>query len=97
MNRTARIQTVTRTSNNSLYDLLSAFKERTGYGVLCNTSLNFNGKGFINNIIDLNAYTIEHGLDGFVTEGEIYLRKDSLQYQKYAGDTKSISQSRGPI
>ncbi len=97
VNRTARIQTVTTSSNKSLYNLLSAFKERTGYGVLCNTSLNFNGKGFINNIIDLDAYTVEHGLDGFVTEGQIYLRKDSLQYQQYAGDAKSISQSRGQL
>jgi predicted NodU family carbamoyl transferase len=34
---------VSRRTNRQLYELLSAFKERTGYGVLCNTSLNFNG------------------------------------------------------
>jgi carbamoyltransferase/hydroxymethyl cephem carbamoyltransferase len=83
VNGTARIQTVTSWTNKNLYDLLVAFKARTGYGVLCNTSLNFNGKGFINNIIDLDAYAIEHGLDGFVVEGQAYLLRDSWQYQTY--------------
>ena len=50
VNKTARIQTVSSATNRSLYNLLIAFKARTGYGVLCNTSLNFNGKGFINKI-----------------------------------------------
>ena len=49
VNGTARIQTVSCSSNRSLYELLIAFKKRTGYGVLCNTSLNFKGMGFINN------------------------------------------------
>jgi predicted NodU family carbamoyl transferase len=83
VNGTARIQTVTSATNKSLYDLLVAFKAHTGYGVLCNTSLNFNGKGFINNIVDLDAYAIEHGLDGFVVEGRAYLLKDSWRYQAY--------------
>lgn len=83
VNGTARIQTVTSATNKTLCDLLVAFKARTGYGVLCNTSLNFNGKGFINNMIDLDAYSIQHGLDGFVVEGRAYLLKDSWRYQAY--------------
>jgi predicted NodU family carbamoyl transferase len=50
VNGTARLQTVSPESNRSLYELLVAFKARTGYGVLCNTSLNFKGRGFINKI-----------------------------------------------
>ena len=83
VNRTARIQTVSSLSNNRLYELLLAFKKRTGYGVLCNTSLNFKGRGFINNIVDLSAYTIEHNLDGFVVEGRCYMLKSSKNYQVY--------------
>ncbi|TIL84412.1 MAG: proline dehydrogenase [Mesorhizobium sp.] len=90
VNGTARIQTVTPDSNKTLYDLLAAFKQCTGYGVLCNTSLNFNGKGFINNIVDLDAYTTQHGLDGFVVEGKAYLMKSSKLYQDYQrSSTKS--------
>jgi len=83
VNGTARIQTVTPATNKRLCDLLVAFKARTGYGVLCNTSLNFKGKGFINNIVDLSAYAIQHGLDGFVVEGRAYLLKESWRYQSY--------------
>lgn len=83
VNGTARLQTVTSTTNTNLFDLLVAFKARTGYGVLCNTSLNFKSKGFINNITDLDAYTVEHGLDGFVVEGRAYLLKSSRRYQAY--------------
>jgi len=83
VNGTARIQTVSPASNNKLYKLLLEFKARTGYGVLCNTSLNFNGRGFINNIADLSAYTMEHKLDGFVVEGRSYMLKSSTNYQTY--------------
>lgn len=83
VNKTARIQTVSPATNSRLYDLLFAFRVRTGYGVLCNTSLNFNGKGFINKIDDLSNYTIKHNLDGFVVEGRSYLLKTSRKYQAY--------------
>lgn len=96
VNGTARLQTVTSTSNKLLYNLLTAFKLRTGYGVLCNTSLNFKGKGFINNITDLDIYTMEHGLDGFVVEGRAYLRKNSLRYEEYRTITSSCQALRMP-
>lgn len=83
VNGTARLQTVTADSNRRLHALLLAFKARTGYGVLCNTSLNFKGKGFINGLTDLDVYAAEHGLDGFVVEGRAYLRKASERYHMY--------------
>ena len=75
VNQTARIQTVSEKSNARMYELLNAFKDITGYGVLCNTSLNFKTKGFINTMSDLSSYTLQHHLDGFVVEGRIHLRK----------------------
>lgn len=90
VNGTARLQTVTKATNAPLYDLLAAFKDLTGYGVLCNTSLNFNGKGFINNIADLDTYAVEHGLDGFVVQGRAYLLKSSPRYQAHAGRVGSL-------
>jgi predicted NodU family carbamoyl transferase len=83
VNGTSRIQTVSSATNRNLYELLVAFKVRTGYGVLCNTSLNFNGRGFINKISDLSAYAVKHKLDGFVVEGRTYLLKASRSYQEY--------------
>jgi predicted NodU family carbamoyl transferase len=95
VNGTARIQTVSPETNSHLHELLKAFKALTGYGVLCNTSLNFKGRGFINNVADLSAYTMEHNLDGFVIEGRSYMLKSSTNYQTFlkmpnstAGPTK---------
>jgi predicted NodU family carbamoyl transferase len=91
VNGAARIQTVSTVTNRKLYELLIAFKARTGYGVLCNTSLNFNGRGFINNIGDLSAYAVKHNLDGFVVEGRIYLLKASRSYQAYLRMPNSLA------
>lgn len=63
---TARTQTVTRERNERIADLLEAFRDITGFSVLCNTSLNNNGRGFINRTSDLLAYGEQHGLDGYV-------------------------------
>jgi predicted NodU family carbamoyl transferase len=93
VNGTARIQTVSPVTNSHLHELLMAFKARTGYGVLCNTSLNFKGRGFINNIADLSAFTIEHNLDGFVIEGRSYMLKSSTNYQAYLRMPNSIAGS----
>jgi predicted NodU family carbamoyl transferase len=91
VNGTARIQTVTSLSNRNLYELLVAFKAHTGYGVLCNTSLNFKGKGFINKITDLSEYALKHNLDGFVVEERTYLLKSSRRYQEYLRVPNSLA------
>ncbi len=83
VNGTARIQTVSSEDNRPLYELLMAFKAQTGYGVLCNTSLNFQGRGFINEIADLSAYAVKHSLDGFVVDGRAYLLRSSRGYETY--------------
>ncbi len=55
-----------------MHALLSRFKARTGYGVLCNTSLNFKGTGFINRLSDLHRYASERGLDGYVVGDRVF-------------------------
>lgn len=44
----ARIQTVTRAQNQKYYDLIKSFEERTGYGVVINTSMNVRGEPIVN-------------------------------------------------
>ncbi|MER9526381.1 proline dehydrogenase [Mesorhizobium sp. M0292] len=72
---TARAQTVSRNHNRRLFQLLTSFKAKSGVGVLCNTSLNFNGTGFINRASDLLTYARAAGLDGFVINDAFYLFK----------------------
>ena len=69
----ARLQSVTADQNPQVHALLKAFKEKTGYGILCNTSLNFKGTGFINRLSDLLRYAREHDLDGCVVGDQFYV------------------------
>ncbi|MFD5527793.1 MULTISPECIES: carbamoyltransferase C-terminal domain-containing protein [Streptomyces] len=70
---TARAQTVNAGENPRLHGLLGAFKQLTGAGVLCNTSLNLPGRGFINSTSDLIAYVLDRRIDGFVLEDRLYV------------------------
>jgi predicted NodU family carbamoyl transferase len=70
---TARVQTVSRAQDPATYDLLHAFRAKTGYGVLCNTSLNFLGRGFINRTRDIVRYVKETGIHAFVINRKMYL------------------------
>lgn len=72
INGSARVQTVSRADNLMLYDLLAEFKRISGVGVLCNTSLNFKGAGFINRTSDLYHFAREFGLDGFLAGIKYY-------------------------
>jgi hypothetical protein len=83
-------------TNARLYDLLVAFKARTGYGVLCNTSLNFSGKGFINNLTDLDTCTVDRELDGFVVEGRAYLLQSSERYKIVLEGREPVTMRRDP-
>ena len=48
----ARIQTVTKNTNNRYYDLISKFKEKTGCPVIVNTSFNVRGEPIVNTPTD---------------------------------------------
>ncbi len=72
VDNSARAQTVSQDQDPLMHALLKRFKERTGYGVLCNTSLNFKGSGFINRMSDLIRYASAQKLDGFVVGDRLY-------------------------
>ena len=56
---TARVQTVSYQDNTIMYNLLLEFKKLSGASALCNTSLNFKGRGFINSDTDLESFLLE--------------------------------------
>lgn len=70
---TARVQTVNRSQDRATYDLLRAFRDLTGYGVLCNTSLNFLGRGFINRTSDIVRYVSQTGIPAMVIDDKMYI------------------------
>jgi hydroxymethyl cephem carbamoyltransferase len=75
----ARCQTVSGDGNPPLHRLLTAFSGGNGAGVLCNTSLNFKGTGFINRMTDLTRYCEERGIDAIVVGNAWFERVRPLQ------------------
>jgi len=72
---TARVQSVRPQDGSTLHPLLTAFRDLTGYGVLCNTSLNFAGHGFLNRTSELVLYCESRDIDDIVVEGRWYRRR----------------------
>lgn len=79
VDHSARPQSVNKSQNPQMYQLLTEYKNISGIGVLCNTSLNFHGRGFINRLSDLSRFTIEHELDGFIFNDKLFLKTGSNQ------------------
>ncbi|WP_017570598.1 carbamoyltransferase C-terminal domain-containing protein [Nocardiopsis halotolerans] len=70
----ARAQTVEPAHHPPLHALLSAFADRHGVGVLCNTSLNFKARGFVNRMSDLMDLAEAQGLDDMVVD-DVWFRR----------------------
>lgn len=71
---TARVQSVGARQNPDLHKLLIACREATSVGVLCNTSLNFPGRGFINRASDLFAFCNAEPVNTAVVNGTLWCR-----------------------
>jgi hydroxymethyl cephem carbamoyltransferase len=74
VDRTARVQSVGPDGDPRYRALLEAQSRRTGYGVLCNTSLNYKGRGFINRSADLFFYCQRERIDHVVVDDVWYRR-----------------------
>jgi carbamoyltransferase len=83
----ARVQTVTKNTNNRYYDLISKFKEKTGCPVILNTSFNVRSEPIVNTPIDAFNCFMGTDLDYLVIGNSILdkskqnssLRKDYIK------------------
>jgi hydroxymethyl cephem carbamoyltransferase len=73
----ARAQSVSDDDNPQICELLRAFRSHTGVGVLCNTSLNFNGRGFVNHLSQLFRLAGEQGIDGLVVGSRFWVPRET--------------------
>jgi hydroxymethyl cephem carbamoyltransferase len=70
----ARAQSITAATHPRLHQLLVAHRAQTGVGVLCNTSLNFSGTGFINCGSELIHFCDQVGINHVVVDDRWYTR-----------------------
>ena len=61
IDKSARIQTVNQNDDAKLYEVLSAFYDKTGVPILCNTSLNDRGEPIINTIEEAMNFALRKG------------------------------------
>src|SRR5580704_19249444 len=71
----ARVQTVDRERNPRLHALITAFKERTGYGILVNTSFNVRSEPIVCTPEDAYRCFMRTGIDVLVLEGFVLDKK----------------------
>lgn len=74
VDNTSRVQTVTKRSNEFIYNILSELENFTGIPIIINTSLNFKGKPIVENPIDAIGNFYSSGLNFFVI-GNFLLEK----------------------
>lgn len=68
VNGTARIQAVRKEANPRYWSLINRFKEKTGVGVLLNTSFNLKGEPIVNTPGDAIKTFLDSGLDMLVMD-----------------------------
>lgn len=71
---TARVQTVTKEQNPLIYEILTRFKEKTGIGVLVNTSFNVDGKPILSTYKDAFKVFDETQLDRLCLNGYYFTK-----------------------
>jgi carbamoyltransferase len=78
----ARIQTVHKETNRRYYELLKAFEERTGCGVLVNTSFNVRGEPIVCTPDDAYRCFMRTEMDYLVLENFALAKKDQPEWKK---------------
>jgi len=80
----ARIQTVDRSTNPRYYDIIKAFEDRTGYGIIINTSFNVRGEPIVGSPEDAYRCFMRTEMDYLVLGSFLLNKKDQPQWTEKA-------------
>ncbi len=75
VNGSARPQLIKKSMNKSYYDVVNAFKEKTGVPTLLNTSFNLRGEPIVNTAAEAYKTFIRSGIDALVIENYLLEKK----------------------
>ena len=76
VDNSARIQTITEESNKPMYELLNAFKAKTGSSVLINTSFNVRGEPIVCTPNDAYRCFMQTEMDVLVIGHTVFLKSE---------------------
>ena len=80
----ARVQTVDRETNPSYYDMIAAFKRKTGYGVIVNTSFNVRGEPIVCTPEDAYLCFMRTEMDALILENFVLYKEEQPPLEKDA-------------
>ncbi|ESX78326.1 carbamoyltransferase [Mesorhizobium sp. M0292] len=89
---TARLQTVSRDANPAYWEVINAFKKRTGTPILLNTSFNNNAEPIVDTVADAIATFLTTELDGLVV-GPFLVKKRAATLQDWTALAISLPPS----
>ena len=78
---TSRLHTVTKSTNEKYWKLLKTIKQKTGYGMLINTSFNVRGEPMVCTPYDAYRCFMNSDMDYLVINNFVYFKKDQLDWQ----------------
>tara|TARA_Y100000031_G_scaffold129163_1_gene148014 strand:+ start:1502 stop:4789 length:3288 start_codon:yes stop_codon:yes gene_type:complete len=78
----ARIQTIEKGDHRKFYDLVKAFEELTGYGIIVNTSFNVRGEPIVNSPMDAYRCFMNTEMDVLVLEDYFILKEEQTKTSK---------------
>jgi carbamoyltransferase len=78
---TSRLHTVTKSTNEKYWKLLKTIKQKTGFGMLINTSFNVRGEPMVCNPYDAYRCFMNSDMDYLVINNFVYFKKDQLGWQ----------------
>ena len=84
VDNSARIQTVNGTHNPRYYDIIKSFHDRTGYGVIINTSFNVRGEPIVCTPEDAYRCFMRTEMDVLVLEDYILLKEEQPEWKDKA-------------
>jgi carbamoyltransferase len=85
----ARVQTVDREHNRAFHDLISAFKQQTGYGVVVNTSFNVRGEPIVCTPEDAYLCFMRTEMDALIIENYLLLKEEQPAIEEL-GDWRDL-------
>ncbi len=78
----ARIQTVHKETNPKYWNLIEAFRKRTGYGVIVNTSFNVRGEPIVCSPEDAYRCFMNTEMDYLVMANYVFAKSDQPEWQE---------------
>lgn len=85
----ARIQTVSKKTNEKYWKLINSFKQKTGYGILINTSFNVRGEPIVCTPEDAYRCFMSTEMDYLVIGNFLFDKKKQPEFTKETFDSKA--------